>query len=645
MQLKRLVAIKILHLWTSDSIGEPALKRFEREAQSLSLLKHPNIIQVYRFAYLENLLPLLILEYAEGESLREFLNRKQCLSCAEAVEIALQIAAALAFANSQGIVHRDLKPENVVLVPDDTANLPVDSKSAIETATSSLADTVDLQRLPELALPTQAAVGAAVSVPAKLRAKVLDFGLCRQAEGVDAASTLTETGLIVGSVSYMSPEQGLGEKVDQRSDIYSFGCVFYEMITGAPPFVAEHPAAVLLKHQSETVPAILKLSPRSGLPLLLDQIITKACAKSKENRYQDFSELIADLNLLAQMKNSGVFRHDQQKDVSLSWHRKQVVSICLVILFFFAAAGCFFAFTDRGKLLFASELQSAIDARSSSSYLVSLHKRFLHSGSLDAARQLVERTTAPSSIFQKWSFAQKSKLLRNYIENYSVSGKSGDAFELSLDYLARLCANIRRVQIKENAVPETEVTGELSRVCLSLYQQGHSKKEWRLISELLELNMSVFVRSNPDYLLWPAALRAKSMAESSRLDAESNREALSKMYVQAADLAQAAGNKKLLFEVANPGLKLAQSSGLLFDEHMLYSAICRYYLQVKDISRARDSLALVEKAAKNLLLSGAETGSLNRLRQACGVGKVVPVPDIPGDKGFTMRFLLGRDAK
>lgn len=218
LDLNRSVAIKVLNLNASIGGGSDALARFDREAKALSRLLHSNIVRVFRFGKLENDTPYLVMEYVEGESLHSLLERKKLLNCQEAIEIALQVCVALEYAHSMGLVHRDLKPENIVL--SSTGEPPT--------------------------------------------VKLLDFGLCKESAGQSAQESLTKTGFLVGTALYMSPEQCLGRQVDYRSDIYSFGCVLFEMITGEPAFKSDSISNTLIMHLNEPIPAILSLSEDCG---------------------------------------------------------------------------------------------------------------------------------------------------------------------------------------------------------------------------------------------------------------------------------------------------------------------------------------------------------------------------------------------
>ncbi|MDT5062853.1 MAG: ATP-dependent helicase UvrD/PcrA [Acidobacteriota bacterium] len=253
-KLHRVVALKLL---PPEAVShEDRRRRFLQEARAASALNHPHILTVYEVGEVEGR-PYIAMEYIEGETLRQKI-KSGALQVKEVLDIALQVAEGLAKAHERGIIHRDLKPENLMISRDGYA-------------------------------------------------KILDFGLAklikRQPPGFAANSaekTLirvkTQSGMIMGTVNYMSPEQLLGQRVDLRSDIFSFGIILYEMSVGRCPFVNEN--------QIDTMHAILheELKPpqafKSGLPLDLQRILAKALAKAPKGRYQTVRELSAELKSL-----------------------------------------------------------------------------------------------------------------------------------------------------------------------------------------------------------------------------------------------------------------------------------------------------------------------------------------------------------
>jgi serine/threonine protein kinase/Tfp pilus assembly protein PilF len=245
-KLKRTVALKFL---SPQAVGtEEDKNRFIHEAQAAAALNHPNICTVHEIGEYENQ-PFIAMECIEGESLKAKIKSGP-LGLDEAIEITIEIAEGLQEAHSKGIVHRDVKSANIML---------------------SAAD----------------------------RVKVMDFGLAKSSGGTQ----LTRSGTTIGTVAYMSPEQGRGESVDRRTDIWSLGIVLYEMITGELPFKADYEQATIYLIINEEPPSIT--SRRSEAPKKLQQIIEKALAKSARERYESTEALKKDLESIAQTQRSG----------------------------------------------------------------------------------------------------------------------------------------------------------------------------------------------------------------------------------------------------------------------------------------------------------------------------------------------------
>lgn len=257
-ELGRTVALKILA--TEVARDRDRLQRFTQEARTVSNLNHPNILTVYEFAQTDSAC-FIATEFIDGVTLRQHLSASR-LKLIDIFDIAIQIVAALNAAHEAGVIHRDLKPENVMIRRDHIV-------------------------------------------------KVLDFGLAKLSEAgaftsastgttnEDAATQVmvqTEPGLIMGTVSYMSPEQSVGKGVDQRSDIWSFGVLLYEMITGSLPFPAKDIHRQIIAIQ-ETEPQPLSQLVE-GIPERLEEIVNKCLAKDRNERYQTAKDLLIDLRNL-----------------------------------------------------------------------------------------------------------------------------------------------------------------------------------------------------------------------------------------------------------------------------------------------------------------------------------------------------------
>ncbi len=237
LTLNRPVAVKILH---PEFARDPSyIQRFRYEAQSAANLNHPNIVSVYDWGN-EGDVYYIVMEYVEGRDLKELLREQGRLGPERAAEITAEIAAALQFAHRHNLVHRDIKPHNVIITPTG-------------------------------------------------QVKVMDFGIARAASGTG----MTQTGVVMGTAQYLSPEQAQGLPVDGRSDIYSLGIVIYEMLTGRVPFDDENPLTVAYRQvRDDPVPPSV-MDP--SIPATMNSIVMKALAKNPANRYQTAQELKADL--------------------------------------------------------------------------------------------------------------------------------------------------------------------------------------------------------------------------------------------------------------------------------------------------------------------------------------------------------------
>jgi serine/threonine protein kinase len=256
MQLEREVAIKLIRAETlGGANAEVSYKRFKREARLLAKLSHPNILKLLDYGEFEGQL-FLVTNYIPGGSLRAKLGKP--LPWHEAVHLLLPIARALEYAHEQGMIHRDVKPSNILLT---SSGIPI------------LADFGIAKVLKD---ETGGAAGQAASA---------DAGTSTDTDLVQ----LTRTDVGIGTPEYMAPEQGRGH-ADRRSDIYSLGVVFYEMVTGRKPFIADTPLAVLLMHITDPLPSPLKFIP--DLPVEIERIIIKALAKRPEDRYQNMTVFI-----------------------------------------------------------------------------------------------------------------------------------------------------------------------------------------------------------------------------------------------------------------------------------------------------------------------------------------------------------------
>lgn len=250
-QMQRPVAIKMLR--SSLSSDEYSLKRFQQEARAVSQLTHPNVITVFDVGVSPHGEPYIVMEYLEGISLFSLIKTQGNPSVARCLHLFIQTCNALAHAHQKGVIHRDLKPSNIMLVNVDGDH-----------------DFV----------------------------KILDFGLAKLRSLTGEYQKLTKTGDVFGSPSYMSPEQCTGSKIDARSDIYSFGCVMYEALTGKAPFRGSNSLEVIRKHLKEDPPPFKETRPDLLFPCSLETIVLKALRRNPDERYQTMESLKEDLEIV-----------------------------------------------------------------------------------------------------------------------------------------------------------------------------------------------------------------------------------------------------------------------------------------------------------------------------------------------------------
>jgi len=245
LRLGRTVAVKQLR--PDLSADDTFQARFRREAQSSAALNHPSIVAVYDTGDATdvhgNHIPYIVMEYVEGQTLREIMNDDRKILPERALSITADVLSALDYSHRSGIIHRDIKPANVMLTPSG-------------------------------------------------QVKVMDFGIARAI--ADSSSAMTQTAAVIGTAQYLSPEQARGETVDARSDIYSTGCLLYELLTGRPPFVGDSPVSVAYQHVREEARPPSQLNP--DVSTTVDNIVAKALAKRTEDRYQSAADMKADLD-------------------------------------------------------------------------------------------------------------------------------------------------------------------------------------------------------------------------------------------------------------------------------------------------------------------------------------------------------------
>lgn len=235
--LDRNIALKIIRI---DLANDPiALLRFQREAKAISKMDHQNIVQVYDVGEYNNR-PYIVMEYVNGKTLKQLLQKRISLPIQEALDIMKQLTSALVHAHENNIIHRDIKPHNVLIKDDGTA-------------------------------------------------KITDFGIALSHDSMQ----ITANDLVLGSAHYLAPELTKGEEATHAADIYSLGILFYELLSGNVPFNGDTPVKVAMSHINDTLPSLSKID--STIPVQIEMIVEKACAKNKEERYSNAEQLQYDL--------------------------------------------------------------------------------------------------------------------------------------------------------------------------------------------------------------------------------------------------------------------------------------------------------------------------------------------------------------
>jgi serine/threonine-protein kinase len=244
--LERDVALKILHEHYSED--DDYVERFRREARAAAQLSHPGIVTVIDRGEQDGR-QFIVFEFVDGETLKDLVDRGGPMPVRRALELALEVGRALAFAHQQGLVHRDVKPQNVLLNGDG-------------------------------------------------RAQVTDFGIARTLDAVGQ----TETGTVLGTSHYIAPEQARGERVDAQTDVYSFGVVLYELLAGEVPYGGENFLSVAMKHVNEPVPSLLERRP--DCPLRLAALVERCLAKEPSDRPASMDEVVGELQACLQELDS-----------------------------------------------------------------------------------------------------------------------------------------------------------------------------------------------------------------------------------------------------------------------------------------------------------------------------------------------------
>ncbi|MBS2006197.1 MAG: serine/threonine protein kinase [Cyanobacteria bacterium SZAS TMP-1] len=248
LSLQKNYALKLL---AADNLSNEVWSRFQLEAKALAKLNHPGIVSIHNMGIDKNQCPYYVMDLLIGNTLDQLIHKQGRLQVDQVLDIFIQVADALASAHSQGIIHRDIKPSNLMLILETGKKLPT--------------------------------------------VKIVDFGIARVQKQDLPGQSQTATGLVFGTPFYMSPEQCDGARVDERSDIYSFGCAIFEALTGKPPFVGETPFQTFMMHQTQAPPTLAKVAGGATFPEALEAAVQKMLQKNRADRYQAMSQIKHDL--------------------------------------------------------------------------------------------------------------------------------------------------------------------------------------------------------------------------------------------------------------------------------------------------------------------------------------------------------------
>ncbi len=399
------VALKFLLPGTE--LNGNALMRFQREAQSMAELNHQSIANIKEFG-IHQAIPYLVIEFVEGENLADIIAANGKLEPRLALSLLQQIVEALSYAHEHKIVHRDLKPSNIMVRKN---------KDGSQTA------------------------------------KIIDFGIAKSIEG-DEQRNLTKTGDVFGTPAYMSPEQCQGAKADYRSDIYSVGCIAYEMFSGKAPFTGTRPLEVIMKHVNAKHKSLKQKGDLNGLNKVLDA----ALAKEPKNRYQTCNELLADLKLLAEGKDP-VGKRSASKHISFV----KIMMSMTALLFGVLVLYVWFIYTFHAGTVESVTTEITKDPSATNYYL---RARLLR----DAGRD-------------KEALADTAKSLELQPDNNFWAHKiRSDVFNNMGDYQNGLMEG--RLAVYANP---KEYRGYMC-IALAMYHLGHYKEAIEKMTKSLELN-------------------------------------------------------------------------------------------------------------------------------------------------------------
>lgn len=458
--LQRVVAIKVL----LNRIGsETDLRSFLREAKILSSIEDKNVVRIFRIGLTEDHYPFFVMEHLNGQTLRERLSSHSRLALGPILEVGKAICAGMILLESKNVLHRDLKPENIFL--DEV--LPSNSK-------------------------------------------IMDFGISKT---LDDTQTLGSA--MVGTASYMSPEQCRGAVLDIRSDIYSFCCVFFEALCGQQLFYGETQAEVLSRQLSEP-PALLK-NEKEGVSARIVQAVNaflqKGLQKDPEKRHQSFCEVLSELESIERISSDAsmlgsTFVRLEKQDQSTAFVAPKAFQVTFVLLLVVAVLWLIFGLNKNED----SYYQNTAEPEAAIKFFDRKIRTFLSRGEFEEANNLVD-ATAYQRLNVRWSKDDQRRLLKDYFLIYRQEASAGkpvsaQVYNLAQAYFENLLNFASNWCISHFNAPMPEaIVQELQAVSKYLSEHTKEKQQWLALAKIFSKNSHAFPTFNPDTFVEPALLR------------------------------------------------------------------------------------------------------------------------------------------
>lgn len=554
IQLQRPVALKLVSIPVDES-GE-LVARLQREARALNKFVNPHIVQVFRIGWRSDHEMYLAMEFVDGVSLRSLLDVKP-MSFHDAIAIALQIAEALYHAEKEGVTHRDVKPQNVLVGIDE-----------------------DGRRV----------------------AKLADFGLCKlQEEVADPEGRLTRTGIALGTPIYMSPEQCYGQQTDVRSDIYSFGCTLFEMLTGVPPFSGETPAALLMKHVSEQPPRLLDVVKGSGMPPQLQDIYLRCLQKNPRERYQSFAQIIQALNEIEAPADgdAGLGIQDthrlkkylQRVGVSPRLKVAAGLLVCLVIctcVIVYVATG-----DQKGQVI--ALVAPMVAAEDPIPFMVRGVSMVYALNGADVARSAADATTSRLAL-KDWSGERRVALdaayMRFFAEHHATEHAAAFAQAVIIYYVQKLDVDVDDSRRNLSATELSQLSA-----ALDIYLHNEIPREyWFGLNHVFDewdghRHFLQFLSGQPELEMQMQEVVALSVQRSGAADAGHHYRRGCTHYQCAIKLAAELNREEDVLRLAHDVISLRNPERTREYEYLSRLEVAGYYLAHNKLDRAREELA------------------------------------------------------